>query len=305
MQVFLDGQQIDVTLEDERTVGQVVAAINSWVVDNGMAIVALRVNDRELPLERIADHDARSVEEIAEIHVETRPQWELILSHLELVCDFVQQWYRLLTGPDPHSDPDSQVRELLTEHDDLARHLQEHVELIFPGLGEHPLATTYAATGDPRQMLTPTGGVDGLIRELGALLTLLRQRIDEIREPQREAAVTAGLIHGMLDDVRDVSILLQTGKDEQAMSHVIRFTELVEKLLRIVPHLARTDDTFRERVVERAAGGALTEELNQPLRELLEAFHTQDSVSIGDLLEYEVVPRIDELLSQIPAETAE
>ncbi len=297
----MDGQQIEVTLEDERTVAQVVAAINSWVVDNGMAIAALRVDDRELPLEQIGGHDSRPVDEIGEIHVETRPQWELILSHLELVSGFLQQWHAMLTSPTP--DVESNLRLLLEEHRDLARHLQEHVELIFPGSGEAPLSTVYTVTGDPQQMLTPPDGTEPLVRELAALLTLLRQRIDEIRQPSREAAVSSGLIHGMLDEVRDVSILLQTGKDKEAMACVVRFTEVVEKLLRILPHLARTDQAFRQRVEDSAAHGALTEELNEPLRELLEAFHAQDSVSIGDLLEYEIVPRIEKLLALIPAET--
>lgn len=302
MQVFIDGQQVDVTVEEERTVAQVVAAINSWVVDNGMAITTLRVNDRELPLEQLTSHDSGPVEEIEEIHVETRPQWELILSHLELVCDFVASWHRILTDASPDADPKAQLRELLDQQHDLARHLQEHVELIFPGLGETPLATIYAATGDPQQMLAPPDGSEPLVRQLNALHTLLRQRIDEIRQPAREAALSAGLIHGMLDDVRDISILLQTGKDEEAMSRVVRFTELVEKLLRILPHLARMDDAFRERMERSTTTGALTEELNEPLRELLDAFHAQDSVSIGDLLEYEIVPRIEELLETVPTD---
>jgi hypothetical protein len=39
------------------------------------------------------------------------------------------------------------------------------------------------------------------------------------------------------------------------------------------------------------------EELNGILQELVEAFQSQDTVLIGDLLEYETVPRIQEILS--------
>ncbi len=39
------------------------------------------------------------------------------------------------------------------------------------------------------------------------------------------------------------------------------------------------------------------EELNSNLKELIEAFKTNDSVLIGDLLEYEIAPRIEMLIA--------
>ena len=36
-------------------------------------------------------------------------------------------------------------------------------------------------------------------------------------------------------------------------------------------------------------------DLNRILTELLEAFHANDSVLIGDLMEYEIAPRLEQL----------
>ena len=40
-------------------------------------------------------------------------------------------------------------------------------------------------------------------------------------------------------------------------------------------------------------------ELNSVLKELIDAFHINDSVLIGDLLEYEIAPRLEGLIQFI------
>jgi hypothetical protein len=89
----------------------------------------------------------------------------------------------------------------------------------------------------------------------------------------------------MIGSVSEVSLLLQTGKDRQAMDRIIRFSEVTQRLLDIVPFLPKDDERHK-----------LFEELNPVLRQLLEAFDSKDLVLIGDLFEYEVAPRLTGLL---------
>jgi hypothetical protein len=83
----------------------------------------------------------------------------------------------------------------------------------------------------------------------------------------------------------EVSVLLQTGKDKAAMDTIIGFTDTVHSVLALVPFLPPDPER-----------GRLIADLTPVLRDLVAAFDAKDSVLIGDLLEYEVAPRITKLM---------
>ncbi|HEY9595857.1 MAG TPA: hypothetical protein VHE79_15365, partial [Spirochaetia bacterium] len=90
----------------------------------------------------------------------------------------------------------------------------------------------------------------------------------------------------------EVSLLLQTGRDKEAMAIVVEFTDTFQSLTDILPFLG--PDEERARVFA---------ELTPPLRDLIAAFTNRDSVLIGDLLEYEVAPRLEHLLPTLGGPT--
>ena len=72
------------------------------------------------------------------------------------------------------------------------------------------------------------------------------------------------------------------------MTLVYQFSELASKLLRL---LSKSSPTTAERVDTR--------QLHSALSELLQAFEVGDSVLIGDLIEYELVPKSEAILRQV------
>ena len=68
------------------------------------------------------------------------------------------------------------------------------------------------------------------------------------------------------------------------MEIVIRFADIVQSLMDLLPFLP--PDAERARILV---------ELTPVLRELVDAFGSRDSVLIGDLLEYEVAPRMERI----------
>jgi hypothetical protein len=112
-------------------------------------------------------------------------------------------------------------------------------------------------------------------------------RLQELQDPKAALKTLSGALAVCIEDVSEISILLQTGKDRQAMDTIVRFSELSQSLVRLVasifPDNSNEDlETFYE-------------ELNGVLSELLEAFDAKDSVLIGDLMEYEIAPRLERL----------
>ncbi|TVQ96170.1 MAG: hypothetical protein EA403_16705 [Spirochaetaceae bacterium] len=297
MRVLIDDHPLDVTLEQEKTLSEVLAGVNEFLSANGMILTALSVDNDELELDALSEWGSRSISGVQEIRLITQPQWELVLTHLHLVGGFIHAWREALV-----SNESPTVAQLAQDQSDLARHLEEHVGLIFTDLPDGAFTNLFSVTGDPKLMADPPTGRNALLTEMDQLIPLIEQRIAEIQTPERVVAAVAGLVTSLIPQVQEVSILLQTGKDTDAMSLVVRFTELTEKLFRTLPHLARVNEGFRERFLDGERLPALTADLNERLHELVDAFGAQDSVLIGDLLEYEIVPRIEELIAVLPAD---
>ena len=298
MRVLMDDHPLDVTIEQEETLSEVLAGVSEFLTANGMILTALSVDNERLELDSLSEWGSRSIAAVDEIRLSTQPQWELILTHLHLVGGFVHAWREALA-----SENGQAVRRLAEEQSDLARHFEEHVGLIFTDLPDGALANLFSVTGDAALMADPPSGKRALLAEMDQIVPLIEQRIAEIQTPERVAAAVAGLITSLIPQVQEVSILLQTGKDADAMSLVVRFTELTEKLFRTLPHLARAHDGFRKQYLDGERVPALIASLNERLHELVDAFGAQDSVLIGDLLEYEIVPRIAELIAVLPGDT--
>ena len=127
--------------------------------------------------------------------------------------------------------------------------------------------------------------------------TIIIDRMREIYNPVREILASARLLGSTIKEIRDVSVLLQTGKDQQAMNAVVRFTELSQKLIRLYPLLDEEGalDTAKSKVDGLSFKDFYTR-LNNVLLDLLGAFEAKDSVLIGDLLEYEVAPKLEKLI---------
>jgi hypothetical protein len=80
------------------------------------------------------------------------------------------------------------------------------------------------------------------------------------------------------------------------MDTMVRFSELSQSLVRLVASvLPDSADPGKQLTVGGMSLQDFYQELNGILDELLEAFDANDSVLIGDLMEYEVAPRLEQL----------
>ena len=112
----------------------------------------------------------------------------------------------------------------------------------------------------------------------------LDSRIADATHPKEALARCASRIRSLLGSLTEVSVLLQTGRDKAAMDIVIGFSDAVQELLDLMPFLS-----------PNAERGRLIGELTPFLRDLVSAFDVKDTVMIGDLLEYEISPRMERL----------
>ena len=298
MEILINDEPIDVTLESEKTVGEVLDGIDSWLAGSHMTVTAFALDSASMAAQRTPELTSQPIDSVNTLRVQARTQPEAQANALQTILEFVTTIRAALS-----EKRDELVRDLLSDWQHVA--------------GSTAMAELFRA--DAQSLLDELGGVvDEAVRSdttdstprreaitrLDQLATIISGRLHELAQPAQEEAATAGLLSTLLPRVAEISVLLQSGKDREAMDLVVRFTELTGKLLRLRSvRLAMGQD------VTLPSSGATAEEfgaeLNEMLGELLTAFDSRDSVLIGDLLEYEIVPRIEQVVAASSVEKRE
>lgn len=103
-------------------------------------------------------------------------------------------------------------------------------------------------------------------------------------------------IEGIIPKLENVPILFQSGEDQESM-------EVIKKLTNILEHSIGVFVIFKENsklhldkfTVREVSFEEFFHILTDHLKELMTAIENKDSIMIGDLLEYEFVPNIEEI----------
>jgi hypothetical protein len=283
MEIKIDKEPINYSLDNETTLGEVVHGIEDWLDNAGMLIGAMRIDDKELPVQEREQWQSLPLESITELDVETVMLYEAIYEELQIVRLYVQNLSEAVLANDTHK-----IRELKNDFSIVGDYLEKLLRTNNTDRIEGLLEKE-----DEQARKT-------VIQFLDSIRLLINERIREIEEPREELQRLTALLEKTNNDLREVSLLLQTGKDKEAMDLVITFTELSQKLLRILQlgNQLQVIDSASLTLNGTDINGFYTE-LNSFFTELQEAFESKDSVLIGDIFEYEVAPRIDNLLATL------
>lgn len=285
MDVLINDENVDITLEHEKTVGEVVDGLLGWLRNNMMAVSTVTIDELPMQLDGKSEIADRPVDAVQEIRVEALTYRELTANTFATTRDYFRMILDSLTNDD---------RQLYAELAPQFAELRPSLEQRFPEvLGDGEVSGVDLLQ---RYVSEPPEGEDRLsLQETAERVSRLADaRLRELASPRRELRNTTKAVEEMLPKLEETSILLQTGKESEAMALVYQFSELVSKLLRMLPEIQPPE-----------AAPVDTEDLHGTLTELVQAFETGDTVLIGDLVEYEVVPKAQAILESIGIERAE
>ncbi|MFO8064164.1 MAG: hypothetical protein ACQETQ_06915 [Spirochaetota bacterium] len=293
MQVLINQKQVDVELESESTLGEVMEGIRGWLNESQLYITDVVVDDEGVQLDTPHTWEQTNVDNVGTIEIRALPAWEVRSNGLGILA----QYFSLLHEAVEQRD-ESRLSQLAAEAETISTSLPTYAQdLVDAEKRDDPLFRVVDAPEIREGRLPEDERRSRLLTYLEQAVTLLKSRAREIEEPFQEAGATAQMLRGLIPEMNDVSVVLQRGDDGRAMDMIVRFTELVAKLLRVMPNVVRVDAEPR---LSREQLERYGSELNATLEELVGAFNAQDSVLIGDLVEYELVPKIEELLEHVP-----
>lgn len=285
MRILVNQQELSVTLEDERTVGDVVEQLRNWLATSGMRISRLAMNATDISDSERSQWETRPLDDIDELSIETRPPIDRDPDALLTLIEYLELLARALKSADSDS-----LRDVLGEY----RYVASALEGVLRATGQPgellaPIESITAAVIDTTGETVPSGDDLEVLkadaeRNVDTALSGVQSRLSEVIRPEEELQVTAGLLSRTLPEVAEVAVLLQQGRDEEAMRRIVRFTDLAGKYVRL-------------------SNDGEMEQLHEPLNELVDAFDNKDTVLIGDLLEYEVVPRLENSVARVIRES--
>ncbi|HET6487630.1 MAG TPA: hypothetical protein VFH83_14480 [Spirochaetia bacterium] len=282
MQLTINGERVDYSLESEKTLAEVARGVRAWLDQAGFMISGFRADGKDLLSAPAEQWAALPVSEVASLEVEAAHTGSLRIDHWRTV----DTWLELLE------------RELSSSSGSLAE-LLGAVNESLDGIRANPFLPTGSPDVSRFDLLfrgqTPQqvgSWPPDRVAEARAVLSRLRAslaaRLADAEQPEQALGRCVARLRDQLPRLPEVSVLLQTGRDRDAMALVIGFTDTANSIVELLPFLPPDPER-----------GKLLVELTPFLRELAGAFDTKDSVLIGDLLEYEITPRMQRLLPML------
>jgi hypothetical protein len=268
MDITINGSPIDIILDDEKTVGDLVAGLCDWLLGSGLFVGSVEVDGKTTPASGVAEllsvnlSDARSVNintvAAAELCVEALTVSAVIIARCEAAPAekdaLVAKWRE---GPS--------VSFLKTYEPEV----YELIEKILAG--EYP----------------------------GTIESVLAERERELSAPVKEFLDAENAVAALVGRLGDLALDTQTGKEARAAETVRMFSILTSKLFRLIPLLRSSGIEFEKLSLDEK----FFEEFDSALKEFLAAYENSDTVLSGDLAEYEIAPRLNDLYAAVKNKT--
>lgn len=293
MTVLLNNEPIDITLQDEKTLGDLLIGITHWLDENGLYLLGFSVDGNEQNLEESDNWKDIQLSDTSEINIWANHPVLMQKNQLELLVEY----FDLL---------ESTILEHNKTKEDLiegTKEVLEQIPLVLKSLA--PIFPEEQSL--PRMLLTelsqslPKGKTNpDLITNFNKVKLLLQERIREYTSPRIELLTTMEILQRLQEPLSMVSTQLQQGETDLALHSIQTLVEIIHKLARCMDIFTRHPEYNHE------LGNALQErgnKLNQLLEELVTGMEQQDIVLMGDILEYElsdIFKEIEILLSEEP-----
>ncbi len=287
MKISVNSTVLDVTFEKEKYLEEILPQIENWLSESKMYLKELLIDGEQARIDLPEKWEKREIESVKELDITA-------VSHLEKYVEDLQVVYQYISMLDKAAETGNITlcRDLLKDREIIAGSLD-----YFFSQGEEKLYS--------KQFLELTENEDRLKNtELKELLDktsfLLQKRVQEVTTPVKTLTTTAAALRELIPGISDVSILLQTGKDKEAFNAVLAFIELSQTIVRVLAILKDMNSLDFSSITSGDENlDSFYTGFNKVLKELAEAFDSSDTVLIGDLLEYEIAPKIDTLLGFI------
>lgn len=276
MIVTLNGRPFDMTLERERTVGELLAGMERWLEQSRFSVSGFKIDGRLVPVEEVEEACSMNLDEIEEIDVIASSWRDLFVQALRDCARRVEEAAAERSAARAEGRrPDTAAVAEKFEKSAASAFLSGNARDVYEGAQS-------ALRGDS---MDPD-------LALATIRAMIGERTEELEEPIRELAEARGTMQELAERLEAIPLELQTGKDAAAALSLQKLAALISKLMRLIPVLADAGIDFDSRKIGEYGFRDFFDELNTALKELTAGYENGDAILVGDLAEYELAPRL-------------
>ncbi|MDR0707639.1 MAG: hypothetical protein LBF60_07170 [Treponema sp.] len=264
MEILINGQDAGIILENEKTIGDLLAGIENWLDGTGSRISGVILDAEPVQVEDIPAAFERELSGFQSVNIR-------ISSLRDFAIEALMSAKSALEASEDASFEEKRMIRADFESSAAANFLKEQ-------LGDIAKSVDASLAGEG---LSPTGA-----------LKLLEERVREFEDPKREIINCSVLVSEIVSRLEDLPLDLQTGKDKRALETTRLFSHITEKLLRLLSLLKQTGLEIDAIAIDSVPLTRFIDDFTNALNELLAAYEAKDTVLTGDLSEYEMAPRL-------------
>jgi len=264
MNICINDQPADITLDTEKTLGDVLSGIEHWVSSSGSRIREISVDGQVLEDEALSGAFDRDVNDIKKLDIAVSAYRELAAEALDILrqtCVF-------------YNGAAFDERPLIAE------------------AWENSAASYFlrADISDIYSLAARAFSGEGL--SVQDLSIMIEERQREISSPCLEITGCEVLVKNIAERMEELPLDIQTGKDQRAAETIQHFSRTAEKLFRVFFIFESEGLSLDNFLVDGLSVRAFMEEFTAALTEISAAYENRDTVLVGDLSEYELAPRL-------------
>jgi len=293
MNILVNGEPLDIETKPGATLGEVLAQADDLIEKSGSIIVGLKVDGMEIGAEDYAQAAARPADGSASVEIGIESGREVRMRTIGTFLELLGLASRAAESGQASAADWRALREGAAEIRDAFSGLFSADELSFVKRFSEVLEGSPAPAGDDGAGAIPSAAARAAIaEEAGRASSVFGERLAELRDPVAEMRSAGTLFDARAKDLADLPVLLQTGKEDGAMKTVLYFIEVFNKVIRLIPELRQAGVDLDAFQIEGQGLAEFYGAFNGVLRDLTDAFEHKDAVLIGDLAEYEILPRM-------------
>ena len=270
MEIRINGQKAYVTIDNEKTIGEVMAGMDEWLANSGHRLSGLSIDGQAADASSLEAFFSKAVDKVKEIDIFTSSLAELTSQTMLNLIGDIEEYEGL------NFDEKSKFCENWKNRAQ-ARFAAEQLPDVF-----ELYANTFSGGS-----LSPA-----------MLRSITEEWLREVEDPAGEFTRINPLLDEICSRLVDLPLDVQTGKDARAAETIGIFSGIAEKIIRIERQLI-IQGLLREAGNNEKPVAQLINEFGGAVKELLEAYERRDSVLVGDLAEYEIAPKLRELYAAI------
>ncbi len=281
MKIYINQDEIEFTLESEKNLGEVFESVEKWLAARSYTVSEVFLDDEEISVTERSSWEKLDFQNRDSFRFIALTLSELKAQNLRTLLNFCRMLQVSLKEGNLEL-----MKELLAEYTYIEG---SYTVLLddYSGAIKNHMASVLSDNGFIPEADRSEENVKAVLEAFIMLEAVIQGRLDEIVQPVKSGVECYEAIVGLMPQMENVSLMLQTGKDREAMDVIIRFTELFQKLLRVFTFLPEeTKENHHDGLKE------YIKDMSGVLKELTEAFSSEDSVLMGDLMEYEILPRM-------------